>query len=64
MSDANTLTWLHLIDKETVQCEKEPKRLKSAVLYSFFAFDLEQIKRATEMKAPFKKCRRQPVELL
>lgn len=43
---------LDLIDKETVRREKELKRLKSAALYKFFAFDLEQIKRATEMKAP------------
>lgn len=45
---------LDLIDKETVRCEKELKQLKSAALYKFFAFDLEQIKLAMEMKAPLK----------
>lgn len=55
---------LDLIDKETVQCEKELKRLKSAAPYKFCAFDLEQMKRAPEMKAPLTKSQSQPIGLL
>lgn len=51
---------LDLIDEETAQREKELKRLKSAALYKFFAFYLEQIKRATEMKAPLKNVKGNP----